>query len=290
MVITSKNIKIIAVLFLASVFVVIILGFHTETLSSRYAETSYNYGKDRASDLYFYQVKVGNFAQGPHRAMHSERDDILLRLEYRSGPDNNSIEKITEITALGFLVPFLPYRYVLILSIILFCVIYCSPIRNVCMRGATYLLVNTYGLFFIILGIAGVILLPKKALSDIANASFGGIILFPIFAGMWITYFLSAVFGILILLRKYFAVICSIILQFTFFFSLPYLLGIVLKPGGWKSAGYRIEILNGIFHLSVVIIAALITIWFFTGHETKRYFLRKNLRQPNPTDRNLPQF
>ena len=256
------------------ILIAILLGLNVNVLPSKYSKDSYNYGKDKRIELYLYKMKIGDFIEGPHGSW--SRDNILLRLKYREGPYTHSHKKVTEIKRLGFLVPLLPYKSIFILLILLICAVSLSPAKDKFMHIIRFLTIKLYGLSLISIGICGAVFTPEKMSRDIANASFGGLILAPIYLLVWLSYIIAIIPGIFILLRKRWAIILGIIAQTILIFGFPFLLKVMIEPSDWKMPGYRIEILNPLFYSIGYLLLVLFMIWFFTRPKTKELFKKRD--------------
>jgi hypothetical protein len=187
--------------------VVLLWGLETRALPSQLPRTSSNYGKDRRTELRLYGSTIGELGRAPFRGRSVRTLDVRIA---RVAPSVRDPQDVIDVRRFGFLVPIVPYRHALILTVVLVCAALLSPIEETFRRVATSLLLTLYGLLLLSVGLYGAAFGPRPALRHVEQASVGGIVLLPFYFVCWLTFVLAVLAGVLVLARRRRAVAVAI--------------------------------------------------------------------------------
>jgi hypothetical protein len=252
---------------LAILAVAFLWGLETHALPSELKPSSVNYGKDHRIELRLYGTKIGDVRRAPFSS--GRRDALGVRIA-RVAPTVRDPEDIIEIRRLGFLVPLVPYRNELILTVLVIGAALISPIRETLARIVTPVLLTVYGLFLLAVGLSGALFGPRPALRHIENASVGGVVLLPFYFACWLTFVIAILAGILILTRWRWAATVAVCAQAALIVSV---LGLLL-PAVEARAGYRVEALGWALYGGTSFSLLALAIWFLRRPRVRASFAK----------------
>jgi hypothetical protein len=206
-------------------------GLETRGLPSELPKTSVNYGKDHRTELRLHGSTIGEFRRAPFPG----RTGASVRIA-RVAPRVGNPQDVVESRGLGFLVPIVPYRYGLIVAVVLVCAALLSPLA----KTLTSLLLALSGVLLLAVGLFGAAFGPGPALRHIEQASVGGIVLLPLYFVCWLTFLFAILAGALVLARHRWAVGVAIGAHAALFLGVTALLFRAVEA----RTGYRVERLD----------------------------------------------
>ena len=237
-------------------------GLQTRELPSELPRTSVNYGKDRRTELQLYGSRIGEYRRAPFGGPRGASVRIA-----RVAPRVGDPQDVIETRGLGFLAPMVPYRYGLIVAVVVVCAALLSPLR----KTVTSLVLTLYGLLLLSVGLYGVAFGPGPALRHIEQASVGGIVLLPFYFVCWLTFLFAILAGVLVLARHRWAVGVAIGAHAALFLGVTGLLFQAIEA----RTGYRVERLDWWLYGASFLAVFAVSTWLLRQSRTRRLLGRE---------------
>jgi hypothetical protein len=203
-------------------------GLQTRELPSELPRTSVNYGKDRRTELRLHGLPIGEL----RRASFPGRTRASVRIA-RVAPRVGDPQDIIESKGLGFVAPIVPYRYGLIVAVVLAGAALLSPLAMMLASLLRWL----YGVLLLAVGVFGAAFGPAPALRHVEEASVGGIVLLPFYFACWLAFLAAILAGVLVVIRHRWAVGVAVGAHASLLVGVPAL----LVPAIEARTGYRVE-------------------------------------------------